>query len=162
MSVVNNGVNSVLPGCSHFWLWQEAQEVTLSMSVRLSVCDIVEFFTLLKQKILRLVYHESVVPELDKNVPRVVAARGKEWVRVWLFKYWIFQFLVRGLIPPGWLWPHCVRTMGQYHFLRDERDVRQRSRIRSELIEWEGAVCAGEYAALLSSSYCAGKCDEKK
>ena len=23
-------------------------------------------------------FHESVVPELDKNVPRVVAARGKE------------------------------------------------------------------------------------
>ena len=39
------------------WLWQEVQEVTLS--VCLSVCDICEFFTLSKQKILCLVFPVS-------------------------------------------------------------------------------------------------------
>jgi len=37
----------------HFWLRQEAQEVTLSVCV--SVCDICEFFTLSKRELLRLV-----------------------------------------------------------------------------------------------------------
>ena len=41
-----------------FWLRQEAQEVTLSVCVcvRVSVRDIVEFLTLSKRELLRLVF----------------------------------------------------------------------------------------------------------
>ena len=65
-----------------FWLWQEAQEVTLSVcvSVCLSVCDIVEFFTLSKRKILRLVSSESWASDHD-----YVEKHSKYGaVRVWL------------------------------------------------------------------------------
>ena len=45
-------VSMQIPTPNIFWLRQEAQEVTLCMCV----CDFVEFFTLSKRDLLRLVY----------------------------------------------------------------------------------------------------------